>query len=73
MVHFMMLSDLYGRIGQILKEHGDAPIGDFVIPALEGVANLDVLIKPKYVEIAQCTSEIADLKVKTYSIEVYNK
>ena len=32
MEHYMMLSDLYGRIGQILKEHGDAPIGRANIP-----------------------------------------
>lgn len=24
--HYMMLSDLYGRIGQMLREHGDAPL-----------------------------------------------
>lgn len=30
MKHFMMLSDLYGRIGQMLAEHGDAPIGTVV-------------------------------------------
>ena len=30
--HYMMLSDLYGRIGQMLKEHGDAPIGTIRTP-----------------------------------------
>ena len=32
MKHYMMLSDLYGRIGQMLNEHGDAPIGKVRIP-----------------------------------------
>ena len=30
--HYMMLSDLYGRIGQSLREHGDAPIGRVKTP-----------------------------------------
>jgi len=70
MKHFMMLSDLYGRIGQMLAEHGDAPIGVVEEPlyhAMEPSHPLD-WVEPHYVEVAQCVTEIGKVKIKTYNL-----
>ena len=47
MKHYMMLSDLYGRIGQMLKEHGDAPIGTIKTPLFPNEPHLPIdWVKP---------------------------
>lgn len=71
MAHFMMLSDLYGRIGQMLAEHGDAPIGT-VKQNKYGDKHLHAsdLIEPHYCEVTQCTTEIDNVKIKTYELRI---
>lgn len=67
--HLMMLSDLYGRIGQTLREHGDAPIGrvrppyDPSEPHLQGD-----WIEPVYIAVTPVTTEIDGVKHRTYEI-----
>ncbi len=67
MKHSMMLSDLYGRIGQMLKEHGDAPIGRVESPIFtdEPYTTVDC-IKPIYCTFHLVTTEIDRVKIKTY-------
>jgi hypothetical protein len=67
MKHLMMLSDLYGRIGQMLKEHGDAPIGKVQSSMFpnESYTTADC-IKPIYCSFHLTTTEIGKIKIKTY-------
>lgn len=70
MKHVMMMSDLYGRIGQTLREHGDAPIGYVKRPLFsDGVHFPMDYIQPVYCEVAPVTTEIDGIKIKTYEIE----
>ena len=39
----MMLSELYGRIGQTLKENGDAPIADLKTPMFPSIPTTELL------------------------------
>ena len=65
--HQMMLSDLYGRIGQMLAEHGDAPIGRFVMPMYPGEPHiLSDYIQPIYCSFTHVTTEIDRAKIYTY-------
>ena len=65
--HQMMMSDLYGRIGQMLAEHGDAPIG-----RVETQQRLDEphliadFIQPIYCDFSHVTTEMNGVKIKTY-------
>lgn len=63
----MMLSDLYGRIGQILAEHGDAPIGKIKapMPTDELLLPMD-LVKPLYCNFTLTTTEIVGVKIRSY-------
>lgn len=71
MGHTMMLSDLYGRIGQILKEHGDAPIGSFKQP-MSTLCHPSELIRPKCVNVYLNTLDIGHEKLKCYEIMIEN-
>lgn len=74
MNHKMMLSDLYGRIGQILREQGDAPIGCFKQPQLakgESVIVGGDWISPTFVEPTIQTLEIGKMKIKCCFFEIY--
>lgn len=67
MKHLMMLSELYGRIGQMLNEHGDAPIGKVKSPMFPNeLHTADDLIKPIYCSFHLVTTEIDRIKIKTY-------
>lgn len=70
MKHFMMLSDLYGRIGQMLAEHGDAPIGFVKEPIYYSIEphHPSDLVEPHYVEVAHSVTEIDKVKIKTYNL-----
>lgn len=65
--HLMMLSDLYGRIGQMLAEHGDAPIGRVVTPPfLDEPHIITDFIQPIYCDFTHVTTEMNGVKIKTY-------
>ena len=67
MKHSMMLSDLYGRIGQTLREHGDAPIGRVGLPMFPNEPHTTAdWIKPIYCSFNLATTEIGKIKIKTY-------
>lgn len=71
MKHFMMLSDLYGRIGQMLKEHGDAPIGIIKQPMFADEPHtVDDYIKPMYCTFNHLSTEIDRVKINTYMLTV---
>lgn len=72
MEHTMMLSDLYGRIGQILKEHGDAPIGSFKQP-MNPMCHPSEFIRPKYADVYLNTLDIGHEKLKCYEIVIENQ
>lgn len=64
--HLMMLSDLYGRIGQMLAEHGDAPIGRVVMPMFPDQPHIIAdFIQPIYCDFAHVTTEMYGVKIKT--------
>jgi hypothetical protein len=70
--HLMMLSDLYGRIGQALREHGDAPIGRVVTPIFpdEPVHPLEC-VHPVYVDVTQVSTEVkSGVNIKTYEVTI---
>lgn len=71
MQHIMMLSELYGRIGQILQEHGDAPIGDTKQPAFQPPYTETDYIEPKYVEPYLETLEVDGVKIKCYNLNIF--
>lgn len=63
--HYMMLSDLYGRIGQILREHGDAPIGQVRTPLFPDEPRHPIeWVKPLYCEVTQFNTEIDGVNIK---------
>ena len=67
MKHLMMLSDLYGRIGQMLNEYGDAPIGNVQLPMFPNEPHTTAdCIKPIYCGFHLATTEIGKIKIKTY-------
>lgn len=68
MTHFMMLSDLYGRIGQILSENGDAPIGELKQHIPDKLFAQTDIINPKYVNINLCKTIINKVEIKNYNI-----
>ena len=69
MKHVMMLSDLYGRIGQMLAEHGDAPIGTIKTPVFPQEAHLPIdWVNPIYCTFAHVTNEIYGVKINTYEL-----
>lgn len=71
MKHCMMLSDLYGRIGQMLKEHGDAPIGIIKKPLFSNEPHLPIdCVKPLYCTFNHVTTEIERIKINTYELIV---
>ena len=71
MKHLMMLSDLYGRIGQMLNEHGDAPIGTIKTPLFPNEPHLPIdWVKPLYCTFNHVTTEIEGVKINTYELTV---
>lgn len=67
MKHVMMLSDLYGRIGQMLKEHGDAPIGVIKTPLFHNEPHLPIdWVSPIFCTFQHVTTKINKVKIKTY-------
>ena len=71
MQHIMMLSELYGRIGQMLKEHGDAPIGQHKQPSFQPPHSETDYIEPKYVEPFLQTLEVDGVKIKCYNLNIF--
>jgi hypothetical protein len=67
----MMLSELYGRIGQMLQEHGDAPIGYHRQPTSEPPYTESDYIKPKYVEPYLQMLEVDGVTIKCYELNFY--
>lgn len=53
----MMLSELYGRIGQVLQENGDAPIADFRTPMFEPYLLKDFYVH-RHVDVNCCKIQI---------------
>ena len=69
--HYMMLSDLYGRIGQILREHGDAPIGQVRTPLSTDEPHHPLeWVKPLYCDVTQVNTEIGGVNIKTYEVTI---
>ena len=67
MKHLMMLSDLYGRIGQTLREYGDAPIGRVESPMFPNEPHLPIdWIKPIYCSFNLVTTKMDRIEIKTY-------
>ena len=67
MKHLMMLSDLYGRIGQTLREHGDAPIGRVKSPMFPNEPHTTAdWIKPIYCSFNLVTTKMDRIEIKTY-------
>ena len=67
----MMLSDLYGRIGQMLREQGDAPIGDFKQPQGESIIVEEDWVSPAFVEPTIQTLNVGKMKIKCCKIYIY--
>jgi len=67
MKHLMMLSDLYGRIGQTLREYGDAPIGRVETPMFPNEPHTTAdWIKPIYCSFNLVTTKMDRIEIKTY-------
>ena len=67
MKHVMMLSDLYGRIGQTLREYGDAPIGTIKTPLFPNEPHLTIdWVCPLFCTFTHLTTEIDGVKINTY-------
>ena len=65
----MMLSDLYGRIGQILREKGDAPIGVFKTPMFSNEPHLPIdYIEPVYCTFSHVTTNMNGVLIKNYEL-----
>ena len=75
MKHLMMLSDLYGRIGQMLNEHGDAPIGKVRIPVKFQGERLttDKLVEPMYCTFTPVITDIGYVRIKTYELTIIDE
>ena len=71
MQHIMMFSELYGRIGQMLKEHGDAPIGNHKQPQFTPPHAEFDYIEPKYVEPYLETLDVDGVKIKCYNLNIF--
>lgn len=71
MQYIMMLSELYGRIGQMLQEYGDAPIGQHKQPSFQPPHSETDYIEPKYVEPYLQTLEVDGVKVKCYNLNIF--
>lgn len=69
----MMLSELYGRIGQVLREHGDAPIADLRTPMFEPHMLQDFYVH-KHVDVVFCTTQIpignGKEAIKSYNLNI---
>lgn len=71
MKHHMMLSDLYGRVGQMLREQGDAPLGVIETPHSPNDPHLPIdWVKPIYCNFHHVTTEIDGVKINTYGVSV---
>lgn len=71
MKHFMHLSELYGRIGQLLREHGDAPIGEVKHPMSKPPYMAEDYISPVYCSFTHVTTEVSHrVKLSTYQITI---
>ena len=70
--HYMMLSDLYGRIGQMLREHGDAPIGKVRQPIqFPDESHLPIeLVEPTFCTFTHVTTNINNINIKTYELVI---
>ncbi len=67
--HYMMMSDLYGRIGQMLREHGDAPIGKVRTPVFPDEPHIPIdYVEPVYCSFTHVTTDINNVKIKTYEL-----
>jgi hypothetical protein len=75
MKHYMMLSDLYGRIGQMLNEHGDAPIGKVRTPVKFQDERLttDKWVEPMYCTFTPILTDIGGVKIKTYELNIIDE
>lgn len=71
MQHIMMLSELYGRIGQMLKENGDAPIGDTEQPSFQPSYSVSDYIEPKYVEPYLQSIEVDGVTIRCYNLIIF--
>lgn len=71
MKHYMMLSDLYGRIGQMLRENGDAPIGTIKTPLFPNEPHLPIdYVMPTYLTFAHVITKIKGVNISTYELIV---
>ena len=71
--HYMMLSDLYGRIGQMLQEHGDAPIGKYKSMLFPNEPHLPIdYINPAYCTVTYVTTNVNNMTIKNYEL-IINK
>lgn len=71
MKHYMMLSDLYGRIGQMLREHGDAPIGTLRTPLFPSEPHLPIdWVKPLYCTFNHVVTEIDGVEIRNYELKI---
>ena len=69
--HFMMLSDLYGRIGQMLREHGDAPIGTTKTPMFPNEPHIPIdYVEPMFCTFTHVTTNIDNVKINTYELTI---
>ena len=69
--HYMMLSDLYGRTWQTLREHGDAPIGKVKAPLFPNEAHLPIeLVEPHYPTFSHVTTDVGGVMIETYEVNI---
>lgn len=69
--HFMKLSDLYGRIGQMLREHGDAPIGTTKTPMFPNEPHIPMdYVEPMFCTFTHVTTNIDNVKINTYELTI---
>lgn len=75
MKHYMMLSDLYGRIGQMLNEHVDAHIGKVRTPVKFQGERLttDKWVEPMYCTFNPISTDIGDVRIKTYELIIIDE
>jgi len=64
-----MLSELYGRIGQMLRENGDAPIGNFREPMFPNEPHLPIdYIEPLYCTFTYVITDKDGAKIRSYEL-----
>ena len=75
MKHVMMLSDLYGRIGQMLREYGDAPIGKVRVQVKFKGERLttDKWVEPMYCTFTPVITDIGYVRIKTYELTIIDE